>query len=135
MATTLAAPLPRPTARARWLGRVLTGVPSLFLAVDALGKLIAPRAVVEASARLGLGGELLPVLGVLLAACLALYLVPRTATLGAVLLTGYLGGAVLAHLRVDDPLLSHTLFPAYVGACLWAGLYLRDPRVRAAIAR
>lgn len=139
MATTLAAPLPRPTTgpttRARWLGRILSGLPALFLGFDAIGKLIAPRAVVEGSARLGIDPALLPVLGVVLAACVALYVVPRTAALGAALLTGYLGGAVFAHARVADPLFTHTLFPIYFGACLWTGLYLRDPRVRALIAR
>ena len=70
------------------------------------------------------------VLGFLLAACLVLYLVPKTAPLGAVLLTGYLGGAVAIHLRIGDPAFSHTLFPVYVGAMLWLGLYLRDARVR-----
>lgn len=135
MTSTLAAPLPRPTTRARWLGRILSGLPALFLAFDAIGKLIAPRAVVEGSARLGLAPGVLPVLGVVLAACVALYVVPRTAALGAVLLTGYLGGAVFAHVRVDDPLFSHTLLPVCFGACLWAGLSLRDPRVRALLAR
>ena len=74
-------------------------------------------------------------LGVLLGACLALYLVPRTAVLGAVLMTGYLGGAIATHLRIGDPLFSHTLFPIYIGAMLWGGLYLRDARVRAAVQR
>jgi hypothetical protein len=64
-------------------------------------------------------------------ACLTLYLVPRTAVLGAVVFTGYLGGAVATHLRIGNPLLSHTLFPVYVAALLWGGLYLRDPRLRA----
>ena len=63
------------------------------------------------------------------------YLVPRTAALGAVLLTGYLGGAICTHLRLGHPLLSHTLFPSYVAALLWLGLYLREPRVRALVAR
>jgi len=65
--------------------------------------------------------------------CLALYLVPRTALLGAVVMTGYLGGAVATHVRIGSPLLSHTLFPIYVAAMLWAGLYLREPRLRALV--
>ena len=69
-------------------------------------------------------------LGVIVALSLALYLWPRTAVLGAVVLTGYLGGAVAIHARIYDPLFSHTLFPTYVGAMLWAGLFLRDARVR-----
>ncbi len=122
--------LPRP---ARWAGRVLSGIPALFLAFDVVIKLANIPAVAEASLKLGLSPALAPVLGVILAVCLGLYLVPRTAVLGAVLLTGYLGGAVAIHLRVGDPLASHTLFPVYVGVLLWAGLYLRDARVRAAI--
>jgi DoxX-like family len=115
---------------ARWTGRVITAVPVLFLAFDVAIKLIDPPMVAKASEQLGLPAHLAPGLGVLLAACVALYLIPRTAALGAVLLTGYLGGAVLTHLRVADPWLSHTLFPVYVGALLWIGLYLRDARVR-----
>jgi DoxX-like family len=120
--------------RGRWGARLLTGVPVLFLAFDVAIKLVDPPMVAQASAKLGLPAELSVPIGVLLAACLALYLVPRTAPVGAVLLTGYLGGAILSHLRVGDPLLSHTLFPVYVGALLWAGLYFRDDRVRRLLA-
>lgn len=116
--------------RSRWAGRALTGLTTAFLLFDAGIKLARHPAVAESSRALGLPVDLAPSLGVLTLACLALYLVPRTAVLGAVLLTGYLGGAVLTHLRVGDPLLSHTLFPIYIGAMLWAGLYLRDDRVR-----
>ena len=122
------------TAPRRWPGRVLTGIPVAFLAFDAAIKLARPPFVVAASARIGVPAELSVALGVLLAACVALHLVPRTAPLGAVLLTGYLGGAVLTHLRIGDPWISHTLFPIYVGALLWAGLYLRDDRVRRLVA-
>lgn len=118
----------------RWPGRVLSGIPAAFLAFDAAIKLANPAFVTEASVKAGIPAELAVPLGALLAACLALYLVPRTAPLGAVLLTGYLGGAVLTHLRIGDPLISHTLFPIYVGALLWAGLYLRDDRVRRLLA-
>lgn len=128
------APSPATTRPRRWPGRVITAVPVLFLAFDVAIKLADVPAVAEASAQLGLPAHLGVVLGVVLGACLALYLVPRTAPLGAVLLTGYLGGAVLAHLRIGDPLISHTLFPIYVGALLWAGLYLRDDRVRRLLA-
>jgi len=122
------------TAPRRWPGRVLSGIPALFLAFDAAMKLANPAFVAEASVKAGIPAELAVPLGVILAACLALYLIPRTAPLGAVLLTGYLGGAVLTHLRIGDPLISHTLFPIYVGALLWAGLYLRDDRVRRLLA-
>jgi len=123
----------RPAPR-RWPGRVLTGIPAVFLAFDAAIKLARPAFVTEASVKIGVPPELSVGLGILLAACLALYLIARTAPLGAVLLTGYLGGAVFTHLRVGDPLISHTLFPIYVGALLWAGLYLRDDRVRRLVA-
>jgi len=89
--------------------------------------------VAEPSIQLGWPTHLNPVLGVLILGCLALYLWPRTAALGATLLTGYLGGAVAIHLRVGDPLGSHVLFPVYVGALFWAGLALRDARVRTLI--
>jgi hypothetical protein len=105
-----------------------------FLVFDVVIKFVQPVAVAEATAKLGLPANSAPLLGVVLAVCLALYVVRRTAPLGAVLLTGYLGGAVLTHLRVGDPWISHTLFPIYVGALLWAGLYLRDDRVRRLLA-
>jgi hypothetical protein len=132
--TTLIPSLPTTSARSRWAGRALTGVTAAFLLFDGGIKLTRHPAVAESSQMLGLPAGLAPWLGVLTLACLALYLVPRTAVLGAVLLTGYLGGAVLTHLRVGDPLLSHTLFPVYIGAMLWAGLYLRDVRVRRLLA-
>ncbi len=105
-------------------------MPVLFLLFDAAGKLAGVPQVADAMQRLGVPGHLSPGIGLLLLACVALHLVPRTAVLGAVLLTGYLGGAVMCHLRVEDPLLTHALFPVYVGALVWAGLIVRDPRVR-----
>ena len=118
------------SAGKRWAGRILTGIPVLFLAFDAAIKLADAPFVAEASIKLGLPTDISVAIGAVLAICLALYLIPRTAPLGAVLLTGYLGGAVMVHVRVADPLFSHVLFPVYVGALLWAGLYLRDGRVR-----
>jgi hypothetical protein len=120
-------------ARSKWAGRVLSGLPVLFLAFDVVLKFLHVPAVSEASAHLGLPEGLSAGLGLLLFACTTLYVIPRTAPLGAVLLTGYLGGAVAIHLRVGDPLLSHTIFPVYVGAMLWLGLLLRDDRVRALV--
>ena len=122
------------TTRAAWAGRVLSGLPVLFLIFDVTIKLIGHPAVAEASEQLGLPQNANKPIALVLLACLALYVVKRTAPLGAVLLTGYLGGAVLVHVRVNDPLFSHTLFPIYVGAMLWAGLYLRDARVRRLVA-
>jgi hypothetical protein len=102
-----------------------------FLAFDAAMKLVKIAPVVEAMQRTGFPDGTARPIGLVLLACLAVHLVPRTAVLGAVLLTGYLGGAVATHVRLEDPPFSHTLFPIYFGALLWGGLYLRDPRVRA----
>ena len=117
--------------RGVWAGRILSGIAVLFLAMDAAVKVIPIPAALEGSSNLGWDPSLVSTLGVIQLACLAVYLVPRTAPLGAVLWTGYLGGAIATHVRVFNPLLSHTLFPIYVAALLWGGLYLRDARVRA----
>ncbi len=119
-----------PRTAARWTGRALEILTALFLTFDVVIKLVDHPAVRESSATLGLPDSMTKPVASILAACLALYLIPRTAPIGAVLLTGYLGGAVLVHARVGDPLFSHTLFPVYVGAIVWVGLYLRDDRVR-----
>src|SRR5687767_4057176 len=116
------------TRRARIAGRIVSALPVLFLTFDACIKLTDLPIVRETSAQLGLPSSITVGVALLLAACLVLYVVPRTAVIGAVLLTGYLGAAVLVHLRVDSPWLTHTLFPVYVGALLWVGLYLRDVR-------
>jgi hypothetical protein len=120
-----------PTTRARWAGRIVTTIPALLLSLDGAMKLVQPQPVIDAFARLGVPHHTAPVIAVLELVCIALYLVPRTAVLGAVLLTGFLGGAVAIHLRIDDPLATHTLFPIYMGILVWLGLYLRDARVRA----
>ncbi len=90
---------------------------------------------IEGTTRLGYPAHVVRGLGVVEVACLALYLFPRTAPLGAVLWTGYLGGAIATHVRIGSPLFSHVLFPIYVAAMLWGGLWLRDPRVRALLSR
>jgi hypothetical protein len=112
------------------LGLAISALPVLFLAFDAIIKLSNLPAVAEANASLGLPAHLARGLGVLELALLVLYLVPRTALVGAILWTGYLGGAIAIHLRVSNPLFSHTLFPLYVALPLWVGLALRDGRVR-----
>ena len=119
-----------PTQKARWGGRVLSAVPVLFMAFDSAIKFTQIEPVTESFARLGYNLDVAPVIGLLELVCLVAYLVPRTAVLGAVLLTGFLGGAIATHVRVADPLFSHILFPTYVAVLLWSGLYLRDPRVR-----
>ena len=118
------------TAR-RWTAAVLGTVAVLFLGFDATIHILDIQPVKDASIQLGLPAGLMVKLGILELVLLALYLVPRTAILGAVLWTGYLGGAILTNLRVGLPLFSHVLFPTYVAALLWIPLYLREPRLRA----
>src|SRR6267142_1825411 len=116
-----------------WIGRVLSGLVVLFLIPDGIIKFIKPAPVVDAFAHLGLPLGISFTLGILLLLSTVLYAIPRTSVLGAILLTGYLGGAVATHLRVGDPLFSHILFPVYLGILLWLGLYLREERLRALI--
>ena len=116
-----------------WAGRLLGGLVVLFLISDGIFKFIKPAPVVDAFAHVGLPLGISVTLGILLLLCTALYAIPPTSVLGAILLTGYLGGAVATHLRVGDPLFSHILFPVYLGVLLWLGLYLREERLRALI--
>ncbi len=113
-----------------WTGRILSGLVALMLFADAVGKLLKPAPVVEGTVALGYTASVLVPLGVTLLLATTLYVVPRTAVLGAILLTGYLGGAVATHVRVGNPLLTHVLFPVYLGILVWLGLWLRDARVR-----
>jgi hypothetical protein len=110
---------------------VLTTIAVLFLTFDTVIKLLRLAPAVQGTVALGYPEHAVGVIGAIELACLVLYLAPRTAVLGAVVMTGYLGGAVATHVRVGNPLLSHTLFPVYVAALLWGGLYLRDARLRA----
>jgi hypothetical protein len=112
-------------------GRVLSTLGVLFLLMDAIMKFVKPAVVVETTGKLGYSASVITPLGIVLLTCVALYCIPRTRVLGAILLTGYLGGAVATHVRVGDPLFSHILFPAYIASLLWLGLYLRDPALRA----
>jgi hypothetical protein len=120
--------------RAYWAGWAISGLVIAFLLMDAAMKLMALPVVLEADAPLGLAGaDMARGLGTLLLVCTVLYIVPQTAVLGAILLTGYLGGAVAMHMRVGSPLFTHVLFGVYLGILLWGGLYLRDPRLRSLI--
>ena len=116
------------------IGRLVTALPVLFLLFDVTIKLLNIKPVIDSMIRLGYAADLGPAVGALELCCLVVHLVPRSATLGAILLTGFLGGAVATHVRVGDPLFTHVLFPVYVATLLWAGLCLRDTRVRKAIA-
>lgn len=116
---------------ARWTARVMATLAVLFLLFDTTIHIWDPPFVEAATADLGLPAHLMFGLGILEAILLVLYLVPRTAILGALLWTGYLGGAILTNLRVGKPLLGYVLFPIYVAALLWIPLWLREPRLRA----
>jgi hypothetical protein len=130
--TTLTAPSSSGRA-ALWTGRAVSTLLVILLLLDATMKLIPLQLVVDGSAEIGWPADAATVrmLGVVLALATLLYAVPRTAVLGAVILTGYMGGAIATHVRVNDPLFTHTLFGVYLGVALWAGLWLRDPRLRA----
>jgi len=119
--------------KALWAGRIVSALPVLFLLMDGVMKLVKPPMVVEATVKLGYPESTILPLGVVLLTCVVLYVIPQTSVLGAILLTGYLGGAVATHVRVGNPLPSHTLFPVYLGVLIWLGLYLRDARLRALV--
>ena len=122
-----------PVAKKRlWAGRILSALPALFLLVDGVMKLVKPAFVVEATVQLGYLESVILPLGFVLLACTIVYVIPRTAVLGAILLTGYLGGAVATHVHAGDGLFP-ILFPVILGALLWGGLFLRDDRLRALI--
>jgi hypothetical protein len=112
-----------------WGGRVMSTLPAIFLLADGAGKLFKPVPVVEATKQLGYPESVITGLGLVLLASTLLYLMPRTAILGAVLLTGYLGGAIATHVRVSAPFFN-IIFPAIFGALLWGGLWLRDRRLQ-----
>jgi len=116
-----------------WTSRILSGLAILFLLFDAIMKFFMdklPPEALEAGAALQWPMELMPTVGTILLICTILYAIPRTSVVGAVLLTGYLGGAVASHLRVSNPLFTHMLFPVYIAVFVWLGLYLRDIRVQ-----
>jgi hypothetical protein len=112
-------------------GWILSGLAILFLVMDATMKLLALPVVLDAGAALGFAGaRMARALGTILMICIILYAAPRTAVLGAILLTGFLGGAVATHMRAGDPLFSHVLFGVYLGVVVWVGIYLRDANLR-----
>ena len=120
-----------PTSTAMlWTGRIMSALPALFLLFDGAMKLVKPEFVVKATTDLGYDESVILPLGIVLIACTVLYLIPSTSVLGAILLTGYLGGAVATHVHHRDGLFT-VLFPVIFGALLWGGLVLRDARLRA----
>ncbi len=120
----------RPTTMQLWTGRVLSALPAMFLLLDGAMKIPKPSFVVEATTNLGYPEHVIVPLGITLLICTLLYIVPQTAVLGAILLTGYLGGAVATHVRVGNGAFE-IVFPVIFGAMLWGGLVLRDTRLRA----
>jgi hypothetical protein len=121
-----------PSKTMLWAGRVMSILPALFLLLDATMKLVKPVFVVKATVELGYPESVILWLGIVLLASTVLYLIPRTAVLGAILLTGYLGGAVASHVRLEQGLFPIS-FPVIFGALLWGGLFLRDVRLRSLI--
>lgn len=113
-----------------WTGRIMSGIAVLFMIFDGTIHLLRIQPVVDAFTQLGYPVELSILFGILELLCLALYLIPKTSVLGAILLTGYLGGAVAANVRIGTPLFSNALFPVYVGILFWGGLYLRNKLLR-----
>ena len=119
-----------PAKKRSWAGIVISAIPTLFLLMDAIGKFVKPEAVVTGTVELGYPESVILPLGIVLLICTILYAIPKTSVLGAILLTGYLGGAVATHVRIGSPLFTHMLFPVYLGIMIWLGLYLRDIRLR-----
>jgi hypothetical protein len=123
------------STKAIWLGRILSALAIVFFVMDGVMKFVQPQVVIDATQQIGwpVDSMTLTTLGLLLLACTALYAFPRTAVLGAILLTGYLGGAVASHARNGDPLLTHDFFGVYLGLFVWGGLWFRDARIRSLI--
>lgn len=119
------------SSKALWTGRIMSGLVIVFLLFDGAIKLVPLDIVITTSEQLGIPGHLARTLGVLTLACTVLYAIPATSVLGAVLMTGYLGGAIYVHLRAGSPLFSHLFFGVYLALLMWGGLWLREPRLRA----
>ena len=124
------APVSKP---ARWMGRILSGLLIVFMLFDGAIKLVPWPIVTETMDRMAYGSSetLARSLGAISLVCTVLYAVPPTSILGAILLTGYLGGAMASHVRIGSPLFSHILFGFYLGLMVWGGLWLRDGKLRA----
>jgi hypothetical protein len=114
-----------------WIGRILTVLVVLFLLFDGVTHVLQIPPVMDAFKQLGYPASIALEIGIVELVCLILYIIPSTSVLGAILLTGYLGGAVATNLRIDAPLFSNALFPVYIGLLIWGGLYLRNERLRA----
>lgn len=119
---------------ARWISYIMSGLVILFMLVDSIMKFVKPPEVVEGTLALGYGNEHISIIGALGLVCILLYTIPKTSVVGAILLTAYFGGAVATHLRLNNPLFTHTLFTVYFGILIWGGLWLRNAKLREVIA-
>jgi hypothetical protein len=116
-----------------WIGSTLSAIAILFLLFDTIIKVTMAAPAVQGTTQLGYPASAVLGIGIVELVCLAAYVIPRTSILGAILLTGYLGGAIASHARLGNPLFTHVLFPVYVAALIWGGVYLRDARLRALV--
>ncbi len=114
-----------------WTSRIMSGIVILFMLSDSIFKFIQPAPVIEGTLELGYAEHHIIVMGILGLLSIVLYAIPRTSVLGVVLLTGYFGGVIATHLRIDNPLFSHILFPVYLAVLAWGGLWLRNEKLRA----
>ena len=121
------------TPKTIWIGRILSALAILFLSFDTIVKVLRLPVAIEGTTQLGYPESTVFVIGIIQLVCLVLYVIPQTSVFGAILFTGYLGGAIATHLRIGSPLFTHILFPIYVAALIWGGLYAREPRLRAVI--
>ncbi len=119
--------------KALWAGRIIAGLIAAFLVFDAVIHLLKPAPVADSFAKLGFPIRFAIPLAIVELICVLMYAIPRTSILGAILLTGYLGGAIAIQMPTGNPFFGEVLFPAYVGVFLWGGIYLRDERLRALI--
>lgn len=117
---------PKKNGILKWL---LSTIVFLLLLMDSIGKFIQPEEVIKASEELGFNPSQITIIGIILLTCSIIYMIPRYAIVGAILLTGYLGGAVVVHILVNNPLFTHTLFPIYIGILVWLGLYFRNKSI------
>jgi len=121
------------TSAKTWTGRILSALAILFLSFDTIIKVLQLPIAVEGTTQLGYPAHTVVVIGIIQLVCLVLYVIPQTSVFGAILFTGYLGGAIATHVRIGSPLFTHILFPIYVAILLWGGLYAREGRLRSLI--
>jgi hypothetical protein len=121
------------TPKTIWVGRILSALAILFLSFDTIVKVLRLPVAIEGTTQLGYPESTVFVIGIIQLVCLVLYVIPQTSVFGAILFTGYLGGAIATHLRIGSPLFTHILFPIYVALLIWGGLYAREPRLRAMV--